>query len=53
MGEDMAMKNEGTEEADADELAKDNCYVERNTLCNSQIGVEERKVTRLQVGRGK
>ena len=44
-GQDRAMEKDA-------QLAKDNCYVDTKMFCNSQIGVAERKVTRLKVGRG-
>ena len=49
---DVAMRKEKVGEVFDVVMAKDNCYVERNSPCNSQTGVEERKITRLQVGQG-
>ena len=52
MGGDAAMNGEKVRDGMEIGFAKDNCYVESVSLCNSQNGVEERKISRLQVGQG-
>ena len=52
MGGDAAMNGEKVGDGMEIGFAKDNCYVESVSLCNSQNGVEERKLSRLQVGQG-
>ena len=52
MEEQAAMKF-GEEDGMSDNRSTaNNCYVDNLSTCNSQIGVSERKLTRLKVGRG-
>ena len=52
LDDQLARTSDKEEKGVGGRLAMNNCYVESHSNCNSQVGVQERKVTRLKVGRG-
>ena len=52
MKEEEARKREDGDVERCFNSTKFNCYVESQSICHSPAGVEERKISRLKVGRG-